>query len=72
MKATVKTNLRFAERAHELTGKLVEERIQDAEWQELDVLLGRCAEAREAYIEEIFLHAYLSHSHNTFTLGLNT
>jgi hypothetical protein len=52
-------NRQSLERVHELTGKLVDERIRDAEWWELHALLTNSDEGLTAYIEATLLHANL-------------
>jgi hypothetical protein len=46
-------------RAHELTGKLCDDKIQDSEWCELITLLRNSTEGRRAYIETMLLQAEL-------------
>jgi hypothetical protein len=57
-------NRKPVRRVHELTGKLVDERIRDSERSELHSLLTNSDEGRLAYIEAMLLHADLYHLDN--------
>lgn len=48
-----------AKRVLELTDKMVDERIPEAEWSELQALLTNSAEGRRTYVEVMLLQASL-------------
>ena len=48
-----------AERVLELTDKMVDERISETEWSELQALLTNSAEGRRAYVEVMLLQSGL-------------
>jgi hypothetical protein len=56
---SIRKNRQPAQRVHELTEKLVDQSILDAEWSELQALLTNSAEGRRAYIEPALLRADL-------------
>ncbi len=52
------------ERVLELTDKVVDERIPETEWSELQALLTNSAEGRRTYVEVMLLQSGLYHQFN--------